>query len=64
MELLTVSEVAAILKCTPKCVRQKFGRLPGVVDLGTAETRAKRGRKMLRIPRVVLERFLIEKTLS
>lgn len=58
MELLTVSEVATILRCGPDAVTARFASLPGVIDLGSPETRTKRRRRILRIPRAVLEKFL------
>jgi hypothetical protein len=57
-ELLTVREVAALLKISPESVTRKFQDFPGVIDLGSKETRFKRAYKVLRIPRPVLERFL------
>jgi hypothetical protein len=57
-ELLTVREVAALLKISPGSVTRRFQNLPGVIDLGSPETRFKRAYKVLRIPRPVLEGFL------
>lgn len=57
-ELLSVREVAAILKVSPDSVTRKFQTLPGVIDLGSPESRFKRSYKVLRIPRPVLEKFL------
>jgi hypothetical protein len=59
-ELLSVREVAAILKLSPHSVTRRFESYPGVIDLGSPETRFKRCYKVLRIPRPVLERFLNE----
>ena len=64
-ELLTVSEVSATLKCSEDFVLQRFGGLPGVIDLGSPElvgrrTGRKRRYRVLRIPRAVLEKFLLE----
>lgn len=61
-ELLTPTEVAALLKCSKKSVIRRFEKVAGVVDLGTAETKYRQGRKILRIPRPVLERFLSERS--
>jgi len=63
-ELLTISEVSAALKCSEDFVLRRFGSLPGVIDLGSPEVVGRKGRKrryrVLRIPRAVLEKFLIE----
>jgi hypothetical protein len=61
-ELLTVAEVKAVLKCSDDSVIRWFGDLPGVVDLGTPELvrRRKRRKRCLRIPRAVLEKFLLD----
>jgi hypothetical protein len=59
-ELLTVREVAALLKVSPDTISRKFQNYPGVIDLGSPETRFSRPYRVLRIPRAVLERFLIE----
>ena len=61
-ELLTVAEVKAVLKCSEDSVIRWFGSLPGVVDLGSPELvrRRKRRYRVLRIPRAVLDRFLLD----
>lgn len=59
-EFLTPLEVAKILKVNAKTVIRRFEEFPGVVDLGTEETRFKRRYRVLRIPREVLEKFIIE----
>jgi hypothetical protein len=59
-ELLSVREVAAILKLSPESVTRRFENYPGVIDLGSPETRFARCYKVLRIPRPVLEKFLNE----
>jgi hypothetical protein len=58
--LLTVREVAAILKLSPESVTRRFENYPGVINLGKPETRFKRAYQVLRIPRPVLQRFMIE----
>jgi hypothetical protein len=57
---LTPSEVAKILKISTDGVLRKFSDRPGVLDLGSEETRFKRRYRVLRIPREVLEKFIIE----
>ena len=59
-EVLTVREVAAILKLSPESITRRFENYPGVLDLGSDEKRFKRRYKVLRIPRPVLQRFLTE----
>jgi hypothetical protein len=65
-ELLTVREVAALLKVSPdpRLVSRRFQNLPDVIDLGSKEKRYKRAYKVLRIPRNVLERFLHSKRVA
>jgi hypothetical protein len=60
--LLTVAEVASVLKCSEDAVTKKFSKLPGVIDLGRAETRSKRQYRVLRIPKVVVEKYLTTKS--
>jgi hypothetical protein len=59
-ELLTVSEVAAVLKCSEDTVVRRFSKVRGVIDLGTAESRNKRRYRVLRIPAAVVEKHLAE----
>jgi hypothetical protein len=65
-ELLTISEIAALLKCSEASVSKWFGDLPGVLDLGTPELvrRHKRRKRCLRIPRPVLDKFMLDKRIS
>jgi hypothetical protein len=60
-ELLTVRDAAAILKCSEDAVTRIFAKLPGVIDLGRAETRSHRRYRVLRIPKAVLEKYLSTK---
>jgi hypothetical protein len=57
-ELLTVREVAAILKVSQDTAVRKFESFPGVINMGTVGTNRKRGYKVLRIPQDVLLRYL------
>jgi hypothetical protein len=61
-ELLTVRDVAGVLKCSEDAVVKKFAKVPGVIDLGRAETRNRRRYRVLRIPRAVLEKYLATKS--
>jgi hypothetical protein len=60
-ELLTVRDVAAVMKCSEDAVVRRFAKLPGVIDLGRAETRNRRRYRVLRIPKAVLEKYLSTK---
>ena len=60
-ELLTVRDVAAVMKCSEDAVTRSFAKLPGVIDLGRAETRNHRRYRVLRIPKAVLEKYLATK---
>lgn len=66
MELLTVSEVAEELKVSEKTVVRRFHSYPGVVNLGSPENvrSKKRPFTLLRIPRPVLEKFLLGRTVG
>ena len=59
-ELLTVAQVAALLQVSPDTVMRRFARVKGVVDIGTAETPKRRRYRVLRIPRTVVERWVLE----
>ena len=59
--LLTVRDVAAVLQCSEDAVIRRFGKVPGVIDLGRAETRTKRRDRVLRIPKAVVEKYLATK---
>ena len=62
MDLLTVSEVATVLKISEDSVIRRFQDRAGVVDLGQPEARRKRRYRVLRIPKTVLEKFIMERT--
>src|SRR5216683_1621507 len=57
-ELLTVKDVALILKVAEETVVRRFAKVKGVIDLGTGETRHKRRYRVLRIPVAVVEAHL------
>jgi type III secretory pathway component EscU len=42
-DLLTIAEVAKLLKMSRKAVLRRFKNMPGVIDLGSPETKTKRG---------------------
>lgn len=60
-ELLTVHDVAVIMKCSEDAVTKIFAKMDGVIDLGRAETRHKRQYRILRIPKTILEAYLSKK---
>lgn len=60
-ELLTVREVAAVMKCSQDAVVHRFAKMDGVIDLGRGETRDKRRYRVLRIPKAVVEAYLSKK---
>jgi hypothetical protein len=57
-ELLTVRDVAAILRCSEDVVVKRFAKVPGVIDFGQPESRQRRQYRILRIPKAVLEKYL------
>ena len=59
-ELLTVAQVAALLQISPDTVMRRFARVKGVVDIGTSETPKRRRYRVLRIPRTVVERWVLD----
>jgi hypothetical protein len=58
LEYLTPEQVASILCVSVHTVARQFGSVDGVIDLGTPETMHKRRKRMLRIPRPVLDTYL------
>jgi hypothetical protein len=58
-ELLTISEVAEILGVGEDTVTRRFAKVKGVVDLGSPETPKRRRYRVLRIPKSVLEKYLL-----
>jgi len=59
-EYLTPEQAAVILNVSPMTVMRKFEQRKGVLDLGTPETRHKRRRRILRIPREVFDAYVHE----
>jgi hypothetical protein len=60
-ELFTVAEVAAFLRVSDDTVIRRFGKVKGVIDLGSPETLRKRRYRVLRIPRTVVEKYVISR---
>jgi hypothetical protein len=58
-ELLTIEEVAKILNVSPDTVTRRFAKVKGVIDIGSPETPKRRRYRVLRIPKSVLEKYLL-----
>lgn len=63
-EYLTPQEAADILKVSVDTIINKFQRRKGVLNLGGAESRFKRKYRVLRIPRDVLEEYILESRIN
>jgi hypothetical protein len=61
IEYLTVSDVAAILAVSDDTVLKQFGALDGVIDIGTPGGMHRRRKRVLRIPRRTLTRYLADR---
>jgi hypothetical protein len=59
-ELMTVKDVAEVLKVAEDTVVRRFAKVKGVIDLGVGETRHKRRYRILRIPKEVVEKHLAQ----
>src|SRR5580692_2447655 len=58
-ELLTIEEVATILNVSPDTATRRFAKVKGVIDLGSPETPKRRRYRVLRIPKSVVEKYLL-----
>ena len=56
---MTISEVAGILGVGEDTVTRRFAKVKGVIDLGSPETPKRRRYRVLRIPKTVVEKFLL-----
>jgi len=61
IEYLTVADVATILAASDDTVLKQFGALDGVIDIGTPATMHERRKRVLRIPRRTLERYISDR---
>ena len=61
---LTPEEVGYALKISTDTVARHFGRMEGVIDLGTPETLHKRRKRVLRIPKHVLDAYIEERQVT
>lgn len=59
--LLTVKDVAQVMRCSQDKVVRVFARMDGVIDLGRAENLSRRRYRVLRIPKEVVERYLTKR---
>ena len=59
-QYLTVDEVADILSLSRDSVIRKFENRRGTLVIGKPESRFKRKYRTIRIPREVLEQFIVE----
>ena len=59
-ELMTVKDVATVLKVSEDTVVRRFAKMRGVIDLGVGETRSKRRYRILRIPVTVVEKHFAD----
>jgi hypothetical protein len=60
-ELLTLAEVARVLRVSSDTVARRFAKIKGVIDIGSPETPKRRRYRVLRIPKTVLQKFLISR---
>jgi hypothetical protein len=58
-DLLTIEEVASILNVSPDTVTRRFAKVKGVIDIGSPETPKRRRYRVLRIPKSVVEKYLL-----
>jgi hypothetical protein len=58
-DLLTIAEVAALLNISPETVTRRFAKVKGVIDMGSPDTPRRRRYRVLRIPRQVVERWVL-----
>lgn len=56
-----MEQVASIHQVSTDTALRRFGNIEGVIDLGTPETTHKLRKRILRIPRHTLERFIAER---
>ena len=58
-ELLTIEEVATILNVWPDTATRRFAKVKGVIDIGSPETPKRRRYRVLRVPKSVVEKYLL-----
>jgi hypothetical protein len=59
--MLTVANVAAILAVSCDTVLRQFGGLDGVIDIGTPAGMHRKRKRVLRIPRRTLEKYISDR---
>ena len=63
-EYLSPKEIADLLKISVDTVTRRFENRPGVLNLGSDESRFTRRYRVLRIPRTVFEAYVTETSVS
>ena len=63
-EYLTPQEISELLKVSVDTVTRRFENKPGVLNLGSEESRFTRRYRVLRIPRTVFEAFVIDTSVT
>jgi len=58
-DLLTIEEVATILNVSPDTATRRFAKVKGVIDIGSPETPKRRRYRVLRVPKSVVEKYLL-----
>jgi len=64
VEYLTPAEISQLLKVSEDTVVRRFEHRPGVLNLGSSESRFTRRYRVLRIPRTVFEAYVIETSVT
>jgi hypothetical protein len=59
-ELLTIAEVAALLRVSEDTAVRHFENVPGVIDLSMGERRGKRRYRVLRVPIAAVQKYLVK----
>jgi hypothetical protein len=60
-EFLSIDEVAQILGVSTATATRQFEFAEGVIDIGTAGSLHRRRKRLLRVPRRTLDRYIVER---
>jgi hypothetical protein len=60
----TPSEIAEILQVSIDTIHRRFAAMPGVINLGSEGSISRRRYRTLRIPREVLQKFLLQNRIA
>jgi hypothetical protein len=63
-EYLTPQQIADLLKVSVDTVTRRFQDRKGVLDLGSCESRFTRRYRVLRIPKTVFEKYILETSVN